>query len=184
MRKALIIAFACFPALALAQKPDPVVSHKTKQATGTIQAVSQSDRHVVVQMEGGSPIVLEAGDAVRNFDQVRPGDRVVVSYQEGWIAEVKPPGEGKHDVATASARAPEGERPGAVAGKTITTTVKVRSVDPSLNAVTFERPDGVVRKLSVADPKAQEFIRKLNPGDEVQVTYAEATAVSIQPAKG
>jgi hypothetical protein len=85
IREALIVvAFTCLPALALAQQPDqkpePLVSAKIKQATGTIQAISQSDRHVVLQLKGGSPILLEAGDAVSNFDQVRLGPSAAVEF--------------------------------------------------------------------------------------------------------
>jgi hypothetical protein len=38
--------------------------------------------------------------------------------------------------------------------------------------------------MSVEHPDAQRFIGQLKPGDEVQLTYREATAVSIQPARG
>jgi hypothetical protein len=33
------------------------------------------------------------------------------------------------------------------------------------------------------DPKAREFIRGLKRGDEVEVTFTEAAAISVQPAR-
>jgi hypothetical protein len=40
-----------------------------------------------------------------------------------------------------------------------------------------------MRRLKIADPKAQEFIRGLRVGDEVQLTFSEALAVSVEPAR-
>lgn len=185
MRSTLIVALVCAPVLVFAQEtPEPFVAASTKTITGTIQAISQSDRHVVLQGTGGTRLILEAGPGVSNFDNVKPGDRVVVNYQEGLIAAVTPPGEGVQGTARAAGPAPDGDLPGAVAGEVIATTVTIKSVDKAANKVTFERPDGTERTLSVSDPKAREFVHGLKSGDEVQLTYKEALAVSIEPAKG
>lgn len=183
-RNALVVACVCLPGLVVAQEPDPFVSTSVKEATGTIQAISQSDRHVVLQGTGGTRLLVEAGEDVSNFDQVKAGDRVVVSYHEGVIAEVKPPGEGAQGAVAAKGRTPDGDMPGAAVGGAIATTVTIKSVDKSDNTVTFERPDGIVRTMEISDPKAKQFIHELKSGDEVQITYKEATAVSIQPARG
>ena len=39
------------------------------------------------------------------------------------------------------------------------------------------------RRIKVNDPKAREFIRGLKPGDEAEVTFREAFAVSVEPAR-
>jgi hypothetical protein len=184
MREAFVAAaLGCISMLVPAQTPDPLVKSSMKQATGTIQAVSQSDRHVVLKGAGGAPLVLEVGEDVSNFDQVRPGDRVVVSYYEGLIAEVKPPGGTTQGDVTASREAQE-DMPGKASGRVITKTVKVKSVDMARNMLTFETQDGVSRTLGVSDLKSKEFASGLKPGDAVQITYKEAIAVTIQPATG
>ena len=179
---ALVLASWC----AVAAEPEPFVSSKTKQASTTIQAISQSDRHLVLLGEDGQRLVVEAGPAIKNFDQVRPGDHVVVTYYDGLIAEVKPKGAGTQGVqgATTTAQTPAGEMPAGAVGHAIATTVRVEAVDPASSTVTFKRPDGVTRKLAAEEPDAKRFIGKLMSGDEVQITYREATAVSIEPARG
>lgn len=180
-------AFCVLPAFVLGQdtereKPEPFKTASLKKATGTVQAVSQSDRHVVLQVEGGRPVILD-GQRVSNFDEVRPGDRVQVSYYEGLIAELKPPGKDTQGEVTRSQKTP-GDMPGNASGRGIVTTVEVTSVDPDRNMITFEGPDGRSRTLGVADRNAKEFMNQLNPGDRVQMTYIEATAVTIEPEKG
>lgn len=184
----VIIAVAFVSFLVRAQEPRPFEASKTRTTTATIQAISQSDRHVVLLGTDGSRLLVEAGPEVRNFDKVRPGDRVVVTYTQGVIAEVKPKGEGlgaeAPKGAAAKARTGAGEMPAKAAGSTIVTTVTIESVDSSFDTVTFKPADGVIRTLAVESPQGKEFIDQLKPGDEVQITYREAAAVSIEPARG
>jgi hypothetical protein len=171
---------------ALAQQPQPFKSSKLKQASTTIQAISQSDRHLVLLGEDGQRLLVEAGPAVKNFDQVRPGDHVVVSYYEGLVAEVMPKGAVAQGTqgAAAKARTPAGDMPAGAVGSTVATTVQVESVDPSDHTITFKPSDGVSRTLTVVEPDARRFVGQLKAGDEVQIRYTEATAVSIEPARG
>jgi hypothetical protein len=166
------------------QTPEPFAAGKVKTATTTIQAVSQSDRHVVLLGEGGQHFMVEAGPEVRNFDKVRPGDRVVVSYMQGMVAEVKPKGEGSRGATSATTHPQAGERPSTSTVTTVAKTVTVESVDTADNTITFKPSDGISRTLPVETSDARRFIGELKPGDEVQLTYREAKAVSIEPARG
>ncbi len=49
--------------------------------------------------------------------------------------------------------------------------------------MTFKRPDGFVRTIAVASPEGKKFIRTLKKGDMVDVSYTEALAISVVPAK-
>ncbi len=184
IRAALFIAALCVAASAGAQDPEPFKASQTKQVTATIQAVSQSDRHLVLRSTDGSNVIVEAGDNISNFDQLRPGDKVDVAYHEGIIAEVKPPGEGAERTTQKTATSSEDGMPSKVMGKQVTTTVEIRSIDPARNMITFKHPDGTVHTLGVANRYGKEFMSKLKPGDNVQLTYREAAAVSIRPAAG
>lgn len=61
--------------------------------------------------------------------------------------------------------------------------VKIQSVDAANNVVTIVGSDGVPRPIRVVDAKAQEFVRGLKVGDEVQLTFSEAVAVSVEHAR-
>lgn len=180
MALALSVANAQTPS----QKPEPFATSKMTTATTTIAAVSQSDRHVVLLGEGGQHFMVEAGPEVKNFDKVRPGDRVVVSYMQGIVAEVKPKGAGSQGASSATTHPQPGERPATSSATTVAQTVTVESVDTDDHTITFKPRDGVPRTLPVESSDARRFISELNPGDEVQVTYREAKAVSIEPARG
>ena len=47
----------------------------------------------------------------------------------------------------------------------------------------FYGPDKRVRSVELETPEAQAFAKKLNAGDEVIVTFTEALAVSVEPAR-
>jgi hypothetical protein len=86
------------------------------------------------------------------------------------------------DTSTGTARMPEGSgRPGAAVANKVKTTVVIESVDTSTNSVTFTGPSGLSRTVDVVDPKAQKFIAELKKGDEVELTYVEALAVTVEP---
>jgi hypothetical protein len=80
------------------------------------------------------------------------------------------------------ARAQPGQRPSGVAVDTVKVRVKIESVDTSLNIVTFQRSDGILRTVAIEDATVQRFIRELHQGDEVELTYTEAVAVDVTPA--
>jgi hypothetical protein len=107
---------------------------------------------------------------------------VVVSYQEALLAEVVKPGTGSAGASTLAARAEPGQRPAAGVVDEVRLPVKIHYVDPAQNVVELTGPRGYNRRIKVNDPKAREFIRALKPGDEVEVTYREAFAVSVEPA--
>jgi len=56
-------------------------------------------------------------------------------------------------------------------------------VDAASNKVTFKGPKGNARVVNVEDPEMQAKLPSLKPGQVVQFTYTEATAVAIQPKK-
>ena len=87
------------------------------------------------------------------------------------------------NTASAQGRTPHGEVPAKAIGKTIETTVRIDSVNAAADTVTFTRPDGISRTMTVENPDARKFVERLNPGDQVAISYREAAAVSIQPAR-
>ena len=47
--------------------------------------------------------------------------------------------------------------------------------------VSFVGPAQIERTAEVLDPEMQSFLRTLKVGDEVDLTYTEALAVSVEP---
>ena len=166
-----------------AHSPAPLELTETQKAVATVEAIDLTSRVVTLKAPDGRSLVVKAGPEVRNLPQVKVGDQVVVSYQEALLAEVVKPGTGSAGASSVAVRAAPGERPAAGVADEVRMPVKIYAVDPYQNVVEVTGPRGYNRRIKVNDPEAREFIRGLKPGDEVQVTFREAFAVSVEPAK-
>src|SRR5512139_2847610 len=174
----LVLASGC------AQTPKPLeITQETQQTIATVQSVDQATRLVPMRDAAGKTMTVQAGPDVRNLAQVKPGDRVVVSYQEALLAEVVKKGTGTADASAAAVRAEPGQRPGVGVAEQVRIPVKVYAVDPAQNTIEVTGPRGYNTLFKVKDPKAQAFIRGLKAGDEIEVTYREAMAIAVEPAK-
>ena len=57
-------------------------------------------------------------------------------------------------------------------------------VDPYQKYIKFRSPDRGLRKISLKEsPELQHYLQELKKGDIVEVTYTEALAISLEPAK-
>jgi len=168
-----------------AQQPKQVTVSDSVEATATVEAVDAATRMVRLRAADGHLWVVQAGPDVRNLAQVKAGDLVKVRYTEAIAAEVVKPGTGTTSAGatTALQRADVGARPGATGTVELKGVVKVVALDTVNNTVDVSVSDGTVRHIRVVDPKAQEFIRGLHVGDQVQLTFSEALAISVEPAR-
>ena len=169
----------------LAHAGEKAVRHsESANLTATVESVDQADRTMVLKGESGAHIVVVAGPDIRNFNQVKVGDRIMLTYMVGVAVQVKPRGTPASAPveATSENRSAPGQKPAMAQGHSLMTTVKIDSIDTSFNTVTFKRADGITRVVAVEDPDARRFIRSLKPGDSVEISYTEATAVSLEPA--
>lgn len=186
LRQTVMLACAAGVVTSAFAQPAPVSVTSTEKATATVEAVDAKNRLIELRTEDGTK-TISVPKEVRNLEQVRPGDEVVVEYQEGLAAKFRKPGEsttvGAVEQTTGTARQPEGMRPGAAVANMVTTTVVIESVNQPENSVSFVGPSGMTRTVDVKDPQAQQFISQLKKGDEVELTYTEALAVSVEQKK-
>jgi hypothetical protein len=178
-------ALAALACGAAAAQPEPVMVDKTQTIAATVESIDAQQRLVELRKDDELRTIQVAPE-VRNFDRIKVGDQVVVTYYQGLAAEFKKKGESKTigviDATTGTARMPQGaNRPGAAVGNRVTTTVVIEGVDRSTHSVTFVGPSGLTRTVDVVDPNAQKFISTLQKGDEVELTYVEAVAVTVEP---
>jgi hypothetical protein len=183
-RSSIAFAMVAVAAVALAADRKPLTRSESVQLKATVEAIDQPTRTLVLKGESGEQVVVVAGPEVRNLTQVKAGDTVLLTYYIGLAATVKPKGTAASGPVEgiAAERAEPGQKPAAAVGRTVVSTVKIDSVDTSFNTVTFTRADGITRTVGVEDPEARKFIRTLKPGEAVEISYSEATAVSVEPA--
>jgi hypothetical protein len=165
-------------------RPEPTAVAREAQFVAVVESVDQSTREVVLRGPEGNRVTVTAGPEVRNLAQVRRGDRVHVTYGAALAVEMAPPGGAgpPAEVATGMARAEPGARPAGAVGQRVRARVRIQEVDPVTGRVAFVGPQGVRRVVTPQNPAMADFARRLRPGDEVDMTYAEAVAVRVEPA--
>lgn len=165
----------------------PVSVENVHSISASVEAIDQKKRLLTLKGPEGHVETIVVPQEVRNLAQVHVGDKLVVKYHESLAAAVKPKGTSTTmnsvDQTAAAGRADPGAKPGVALGAQSVTTVTIQSVDKKLHTVTFAGGDGLVRVTTVKDPKAQKFIETLKKGDEVELTYTEALAISVEAPK-
>jgi hypothetical protein len=153
---------------------------RTVRVSATVTAIDKATRTITLKGSDGKEFPLVAGPEVRNFDQIKVGSEVVVGYLEALAIELKKGGGAKVERVDTSAegRAEAGAKPGAAAARKVTAVGDVIALDAATQTATLRGPNRTVT-MRVPDPKQFQMIAV---GDQVQITYTEAVAVSVEPA--
>jgi hypothetical protein len=107
---------------------------------------------------------------------------VVARYVEALTLELQKPGTAASDAVTVredAARAKPGERPAVAGTRQVSALVKVIAVDPKASTIKVKTPKGNIETLNVQNPDQFKVVKK---GDQVEVTYTEALALSVEAA--
>jgi hypothetical protein len=188
----LLVAAACAASPALAQQvnvkeatmaassPGRGEVARALRASATVTAIDKATRTVTLKGADGKEFPVVAGPDVRRFDQIKVGDEVVVGYLQALALELKKGGGAPVVKAESSeaARAASGAQPGGVVARKVTVMADVVAVDAKTQTVTLRGPQRTV-DLSVPDPKQFKMIAV---GDQIQATFTEAVAISLEPA--
>lgn len=75
------------------------------------------------------------------------------------------------------------ERPGGELTRVRSGRVVITAVDPTTSTINFVGPGNVVRMVSPKNEQVRSFIRSLHVGDQVDIVYEEALAISGEPMK-
>lgn len=192
-RSILALIASAFAAAALAQPAGPtggavVASEPGKAAVASAVEVSaqvvgidKAARTVTLKGPKGNVFDVVAGDTVKNFDQIKVGDSLVVRYVEALTLELKKSKVAGSDIQVReeAAKAKPGERPAVAGGRQVTAIADVVGVDPAKSTITLKGPRGNEVTLKVGNPDQFKVVRK---GDQVEVTYTEALALSVEAA--
>jgi len=192
-RIALAVIAAAFATTAFAQKPEAaggtvVASEPGKAAivraaeiSAQVVAIDKVTRTVTLKGPQGKVVDIVAGDEVKNFDQIKLGDLVVARYAQSLTLELRKTKvkAGEPTVTEGAARAKPGERPAVAGAREVTAIADVIGVDAKKSTITLKGPRGNVVTLDVKNPDQFKVVKK---GDQVEVTYTEALAMSVEPA--
>lgn len=179
------------PTLALAQAPstpkpaviDAAVTENVYQLyEGSVTKIDKKTRTIYFKNnEGESKFV--AGPEIKNFDQIKKGDRLNVTYELAVAIElIKTKSDGirsKMEASSQSASKP-GEKPSRSISNTTTIIADIVDVDHVKNLVSVKGPSGKVTVVTVKNPA---LMADVNVGEQVKVIYFDAMAASITTPK-
>ena len=186
------LAVAAIPAIAqqpgasggtvVSSQPGKGTIVSTVEVSARVVSIDHKTRTVALKGPEGNVVDVVAGDEVRNFKQIKVGDVVVARYIQALSLELRKTKGGSRAVTETdvAARAKAGERPGAGVGRQVTAIANVVGVDPKAMTIKLKGPRGNIVDLQVRNPDHFKVVKK---GDEVEVTYTEALALSVEPAK-
>lgn len=188
-----ILALACaaaVPNLAWAQGAS--VAAASGKAPGARMAAGEVEiRAKVVELDmarrlatlkgpKGNVVTVEVPADVKNFDQVRVGDDLVVRYAAAVAARLEPAasktGIRERVESTSAASAPAGGMPGSAAQRTVEVLVVVQALDRKARTATLR---GAKRTVTVNVPEGVD-ISKIKVGDEVRAVMIEALVLNVE----
>lgn len=150
--------------------------------SAVVTKIDAKNRVVSFKNKDGEVDII-AGPEVKNFAQIKVGDRLDVAYEVAVAIElVKTKNndirsrEAVSDVKTA----PSGSKPGMVKTNIVKITASVVSIDQKKQMVTLKGPKGNNVEVKVDKP---ELLKGITTKDQVDVTYAEAIAAVISTPK-
>ena len=191
---ALALIAAALATAALAQQPPSpaggvaVISEPGKasavraiEASAKVVGIDKATRTVTLKGPKGDVFDIVASDEVKNFDQIKVGDSVVARYAQALTLELRKTkvAAGGPVVSEGVAKAKPGERPAVAGARQVTAIADVVAVDPKASTITLKGPRGNTLTLDVQNPDQFKVVKK---GDQVEVTYTEALALSVEPA--
>jgi hypothetical protein len=176
-----LVARAQTPTVDVASAPGKVRVSGTVKMTATVLSIDMGSRDVLLMDTQGKLHTINVSDRARNLDQLRVGDKVTAEYTEAISLQLKKRGTADAPPASAEVamvRAPHGAKPGGAVGRKVTAIATVTAVNTKEQFVTLRGPLGNEYDVQVLDPAQLKAVKN---GDEVEVAYTEALAISVEP---
>jgi Cu/Ag efflux protein CusF len=147
---------------------------ETTHATVVVTGIDKSARKLTIKNIGGDKMTFYVPSDIKAFDKLKVGDRIEVDYTESLALSMLPPGS-KPSMTERTATVPGG------AGREMSISAEVISVDAAANKITFKNPKGQTKTINVQDPELQAKLPSVKPGQVLQLTYTEAIVTGVQP---
>ncbi len=166
-----------------ASEPGKAAAAEAIEVRARVVGIDKASRSVDLKRPDGKVVSITVGDEVKNFDQIKLGDDVVVRYVRALTLELLKSKSTvtERDVKTDAVTAKPGERPGAAAGHQVRVIANVVAVNKKASTITLKGPRGNEVELKVEDKRHFDVVKK---GDQVEAVYTEAVAISVEtPAK-
>ncbi len=149
---------------------------------GQITAIDTRTRAVTVTGADGGSLDFIAGADVRNFNQLKVGDKVTLDYQAAVALDLQPAGSAPVGVTRSQAGTVpiRGATPGGARSNTIEIVTAVAAVDPVANTIALRGPRGNTQIIAVEREDLRAKLPSVKRGDLLRISYTEAVALGIR----
>ena len=143
---------------------------------GTVEAIDK-DKQTITLKGPNRSLTVRVQDPSK-LDAIKVGDPVVGKYYESLMIEVKKPGESTPGATAQQAvgTSKPGETPAGAVAQQVTVTATIVAIDKKAQTATIKGPEGKTVTIKARDPKNLD---KVKVGDNVEITYTEALAISL-----
>ena len=169
-------------AVVTSQAPGKIGEADAIQLQGKVKSINKKTREVTLVGPQGNQMVIPAGEEVKNFDQIRIGDLVTLTYVQALVVELKAVennGIRERVESENKVAAKPGEKPAGMIEKTTRIVANVVAVNPKAQTVTLRGPKRTV-EVAVKDPA---MLKDVKVGNQVEATYIEAVALVVTADK-
>jgi hypothetical protein len=168
-------------AAALTSEPGKATAMRTVEVGAQVVGIDKATRTLTLKGSKGKVVDVVASDEVKRFDEIKVGDSIVARYIEALTLELKKTRVAAGDVKVREelARSKPGEQPAGIGARQVSAIADVVAVDPAKSTITIKGPTGNLTTLNVQNPDQFKVVKK---GDQIEVTYTQALALSLEQA--
>jgi hypothetical protein len=167
-----------------------VNTEQTTTIDAVVETVDPVSRELLLRGNAGAQsgrlVSMVVSPIVQRLNEIHPGDHVRVTYYQALAAQVvnvlSGPAQPALQASTFSSTG-AAERPGGLVTRVRQGRVTITAVDYANNTVSFVGPNNIVQNVSPKNPEVRALIQRLKVGDQVDITYEEALAVSVEPMR-
>jgi len=126
-------------------------------------------------------VLLTLGEEARNFDQIRVGDLVTLTYVQALALELRKVdnmGIRERVDSEKTVRAQPGEKPAGAVERSVRVIANVVAVNPKAQTITLRGPKRTI-ELVVNNP---DQLKEVKVGNQVEALYTEAIALEVSAA--
>jgi hypothetical protein len=182
---AATILISMAPEAAFAQNAKADIGRvESMTGTVTIKSIDPATRRLVVLNDAGEAISMTAPEEIRNFDQLRVGDKITATYTLKTEFVLSAPNAPlPPDTQTlVAARAGKGERPSGTVANQIVVTGAVVGIDAANHRLKIVSPQGgEVHDVKVTSADGLKAFDKVKVGDRITAYVSESLMLAANP---
>jgi hypothetical protein len=165
--------------MAAAKAPGTRLGAGEVEVRARVVEVDAARRTTTLRGVKGNIMTVQIPPEVKNFEQIRTGDDLVIRYATAVVATIEPASKSgirERVESVGSANAPAGGMPGTAAVHRVEVLATVQTLDRKARTATLR---GATRTVKMVVPDGID-LSKVKVGDMVHATFVEAAVLSFE----